>query len=208
MDFLLGGKSLRDRYELLDRINSQGTDRLSTMRAALRKQRQRSIKTGTLPSSGTRYGGAAPPRKASKKEIEAYFKAEIEKRTKAIKAATAARRKKVMNPVKAYRASRRSEFNSLAEKGEFFRDIISETRGQIAATRTAQSSQGRAFFAQGGRVGVPARLATGGGDVVVTVVLDDPVLSALNPQIRTQVDQLGRRTQSRGRTAGGRKATI
>ena len=208
MDFLLGGKTLRERYGLIDRINGQGRDRLSAMRSALRKQRQRSLKTGTLPSAGTRYGSAAPPRKASKKEIEAYFKDEIEKRTKAIKAATAARRKQIMNPVKDYRASRRQEFNKLSEKGEFFRDIIADTRGQIAATRSAQVSQGRAFFAQGGRVGVPARLATGGGDVFVTVVLDDPVLSALNPQIKTQVDQLGGRTQSRGRSAGGRKAMI
>ncbi len=107
-----------------------------------------------------------------------------------------------------YRAGREAQFERLSEQGEFFRDIISQTRGQIAATRVAQSSQGAAFFARGGRVGGGFSLPASSGPVEVKVILADPVLAALNPQIELEVNRLGKRTHSRGRAAGGRKAVI
>ena len=206
MGFEIGGKSLRQRYDLLDEISGMERSRVGSVRSALRKQRERSLKAGTLPFTSD--AGGVGSRKASKREINAFYKAEIERRVKAIRAASRARRKQVMAPVRRFRSGRREAFEDLERRGEFFRDIISQTRGSIAATRTAQATQGRAFFASGGRVGGGFQVPTADGPVQVNVVLADPVLAALNPQIELEVNRLGKRTHSRGRAAGGRRAVL
>ncbi|MBN8867517.1 MAG: hypothetical protein J0H98_08180 [Solirubrobacterales bacterium] len=207
MNFSLGGTSLHDRFETIDRINHAAGNRLESMRHALAKAEKRDLKAGmlTLPP---RNGGVRPPRPATKRQIRDYYRQEAARRSAAIKAATAARRKQVMAPVRKYRTGQQQRFDRLSAQGEFFADIISQTRGTIAATRTAQSSQGRAFFAQGGRVGHPMTVGAPGGDLNVTVVLADPTLAALDPHIEVQIDRAGKKTASRGRAAGGRKARL